>query len=458
MKLNSSYGRIESSGLIHCPRSFKRKVDCSASMTLGHIDAAFGEIKTRLVDSLERRRAALKAEVISIQKEGLAPLIACREIVCQKLEETEEYILEGKALLGTAVGDLPVVDCSSYCEQASNLGNLPAVPKLEEVPRISFDLRVGEVLPDLLKVVVSAGRVSRMGPVQLTQLEEKPGALLVHWEEVDLERTVDVLSFRLQCAHGDLSESGIATAVEGGGDVEESEGTSKGKGTPTRLPSTSRFLEGNFHDMYRGPETEHLVRDLKPGEQYTFRVCCRVEGDTEWSAWSLPRVAATNQDHFCWEDKNPNYLVTNENKIATKITSDPSILFSRSAQFGSGHSIEFTILEAGVGCSDEGLGLVNTRFDGDSLLQVGALFLNTLGCVFVDGAEKTTRLPPLVKGSKVAFSCERIREDRIRVNIDSNNKTVTYDWRVEGASCESEHFRLFFALCFGETGWKVLVE
>ncbi|XP_071443717.1 cytokine receptor-like factor 3 isoform X2 [Hetaerina americana] len=427
-------------------------------MTLGDIDTTFSEIISKLTDSLEKRRTSLKAEVLSIKREGLAPLKACREIVCQKLEETQDYILEGKGLLGTAENNPDANHCISFCEQASDLGNLPAVPKLEEVPRISFELRVGEVLPELLKVVVSAGRVSRMGPVQLTQLEEKPGALLVHWEEVDLERTVDVLSFRLQCAHGDLSESGLATAVEGGGDVEEVEGPSKGKGTPTRLSTNSRFLEGNFHDMYRGPETEHLVRDLKPGEQYTFRVCCRVEGDTEWSAWSLPRVAVTNQNHFCWEQKNPNYLVTNENKIATKITSDPSILFSSSAQFGSGHSIEFTILEAGVGCSDEGLGLVNNRFDGDSLLQVGALFLNTLGCVFVDGAEKTTRLPPLIKGSKVAFSCERIREDRIRVNIDSNNKTVTYDWKVEGAACESEHFRIFFGLCFGETGWKVLVE
>jgi hypothetical protein len=40
---------------------------------------------------------------------------------------------------------------------------------------------------------------------------------------------------------------------------------------------------------------------------------------------------------------NPNYKITNENKIATKITADQSVLFSSSAQFGPGHSVEFTV-------------------------------------------------------------------------------------------------------------------
>ena len=59
------------------------------------------------------------------------------------------------------------------------------------------------------------------------------------------------------------------------------------------------LLEGNFHDVFCGLECQYLVRDLRPGIPYTFRVCCRIEGDPEWSAWSLPRVATTNLDPFC---------------------------------------------------------------------------------------------------------------------------------------------------------------
>jgi hypothetical protein len=46
-----------------------------------------------------------------------------------------------------------------------------------------------------------------------------------------------------------------------------------------------------------------------------------------------------------WQIDNPNYQVTNDNKIASKVTSDPSILYSSGAQFGPGHSIEFTVRE-----------------------------------------------------------------------------------------------------------------
>jgi hypothetical protein len=73
--------------------------------------------------------------------------------------------------------------------------------------------------------------------------------------------------------------------------------------------------------------------------------------------------------------------------------------------------------------------------------------------VFVDGREKTTKLPRLEKGSKVSFTCEHIRDNKIRVNIDSNNKTVTYDWNISNPD-----LKLYFAICFGESNWKVLVE
>jgi hypothetical protein len=45
-----------------------------------------------------------------------------------------------------------------------------------------------------------------------------------------------------------------------------------------------------------------------------------------------------------WQIDNRNYQVTNDNKISTKVTSDPSILYSSGAQFGPGHSIEFTVV------------------------------------------------------------------------------------------------------------------
>nr|CAD7461464.1 unnamed protein product [Timema tahoe] len=239
-----------------------------------------------------------------------------------------------------------------------------------------------------------------------------------------------------------------------------------------------------------------------------------------------------------WGESNSNYLITNEKKLASKTSPEQSVLLSSTAQFGPGHSIEFTVLECGIGCSDEGLGLVAGPVEGENLIQPGCLFVNTqgtplskvelvmphcssalapttpstawaaphfmfsepsvtisplystpkrtplsigslgghcpsgsrapmrtptfshwarpgssggyltrwflaqrsIGSVFVDGAEKTTKLPSLQKCSKVCFTCENIRDGKIRVNVDSNNKTVTYDWSVR---CP-----LYFAVCF----------
>jgi hypothetical protein len=69
------------------------------------------------------------------------------------------------------------VRCDAAC-------SLPAVPNLEEVPDVSFQCPVESIRAELERTLARVGRVSRMGPVQVTEVEEKPGALLVRWEEV----------------------------------------------------------------------------------------------------------------------------------------------------------------------------------------------------------------------------------------------------------------------------------
>jgi len=69
------------------------------------------------------------------------------------------------------------VRCGAAC-------SLPAVPNLEEVPDVSFQCPVESIRAELERTLTGVGRVSRMGPVQVTEVEEKPGALLVRWEEV----------------------------------------------------------------------------------------------------------------------------------------------------------------------------------------------------------------------------------------------------------------------------------
>ena len=73
-----------------------------------------------------------------------------------------------------------------YCGHVRYVAScsLPAVPNLEEVPDVSFQCPVETIRAELERTLAGVGRVSRMGPVQVTEVEEKPGALLVRWEEV----------------------------------------------------------------------------------------------------------------------------------------------------------------------------------------------------------------------------------------------------------------------------------
>nr|CAD7265526.1 unnamed protein product [Timema shepardi] len=316
---------------------FHPQIQTSAQKTISEIDSTFDLLVSTLLESLNKRRALLRTEALRLRDDGLAPLKACRDIIDEKLRATKLYIEEGRSIL--RVGGLTTSLEKTLCftEQASLLGSLPAVPNLEEVADLSFQCPVESIVPELQQCVANIGQVSRMGPVQITEVHEKPGALLVQWEEVrtlvdplgawidlgkpgapvvqwgdvDYERAVDVHSFRLQLAYGDVR-------------------------------GQDHLQLSNYHDAYIGPEGQHLVRDLRPGVPYTFRVCCRVEGSSDWSAWSLPRVALTRQQPFCWGESNSNYLITNEKKLASKMSPEQSVLLSSTAQFGPGHSIEFT--------------------------------------------------------------------------------------------------------------------
>lgn len=412
--------------LVKSVEAAERQVETSASQSASEVEKAFKQLSDSILDVLNKRKDVLLSEISSIRQDGLAPLQACRSLIASKLANTKLYIAEGGDIL--RIGGMAVSESTEkFCEKASFLGSLPAVPQLEEVPYVSFQWNLGTIEEQVGKSVQSLGRISRMGPVQITQMDEKPGALLVHWEEIDFEHSVDIHAFRLQYAYGDIRNQ-------------------------------PHLMGTNFHDVYEGPDTQYLVRDLRPSTSYTFRVCCLAEGESDWSAWSLPRIGSSSITPFSWALDNPNYVVTNEGKIAAKASNIPSTLCSCTAQFGPGHCIEFTILECGDSGTEQGLVLCSDSVLGGNLMHSGVLFLNAEGSIFVDGAEKMMKLPPLKVGAKVCFLCEHIRDGKLRVHIGTADKTVIYDWTPIGDSNDITPPKLYFAICFNSKGWKVLVE
>ncbi|VEN48941.1 unnamed protein product [Callosobruchus maculatus] len=264
----------------------------------------------------------------------------------------------------------------------------------------------------------------RLHSFQITQMTEKPGAILVEWQIVENEeRMTDIQDFRLQRAFGDVIKD--------------------------------KHLIVNFNDCYKGPESQYLVRDLQPGQPYSFRVSCKFEGIAEWSSWSLPQVFCTNLRPFSWQE-NADFMISAENKIAKPCRDNASILFSDGAQFFVGHSIEFTFLETDEKHSKAIIGLVTEdiaqTISNLESLKEGSFLIMQNGQILVDGTEKSTVLPAFVKGQKVSFSSGVANSGKLRLNIDSNEKRVTYDWLVKPDS------KMYFVAQFSSTHWKIFVE
>lgn len=407
--------------LLKSVKAAQKQVTTTAEESCLEIDKAFGELANTLLITLNERREVLKNRVIKIRNEGLAPLKSCQEVIHDKLKTTQNYICEGQSLLEQK-GNIDIDQGVQYFERSALLGSLPAVPNLEEVPAVTFHIKLSTLKSCISSTISSAGTVCRIGPVQVSDVIEKPGALLVCWEELESERPVDVQSFLLQMAVGSY---------------------------PGVKQSNS---EARYRDVYSGPETTYMIRDLYPGQHYTLRVCCKTE-DGKWSAWSLPHVAVTNIKPYGWDIDNSHYMVSVGGKIATKSTKEKCVLLSSFEQVGHDDSVEFTILECKEPlCFGDGLALVDS-FDvsHNTLVQNGVLFVSMQGVIYVDGKEKTTRLPALKKGSRITFTCEPLSLSRVRVNIDCGDKAVTYDWTVKSQI-------LKFGVLLTDPSWKIMVE
>ncbi|KAG5889281.1 hypothetical protein JTB14_007043 [Gonioctena quinquepunctata] len=393
----------------------KEQIVSTFKNTKKNIHETFSNLKEALTKILNDREKSLLDNAKNTENESLVPLQECRSVILDKIESTNKLINIGNSIIDGVTHNV-----DTFTTNASMLGSLPEVPDLKEVPYLSFHYEESSEI-EVMEILTQFGYVSRIAPIQVTELFEKPGALLIEWKNVEIEeRMTDIQEFRLQRAFGNVVED--------------------------------KHLLVNFKDCYRGLDTQFLVKDLLAGQPYSFRVCCKFEGTTEWSPWSLPQVASTSLRHFSWKP-NEDFCISNENKIATPMKPNCKIL-SDGAQFSVGHSVEFTFLE--VDTTEAFIGLIweslQKNLETSNLIMEASFLVNSSGKIFVDGSEKSTILPNFTKGQKVCFTCDGINNQKVRVNIDSNEKRVTYDWPANPDS------NMFFIAQFFSTKWKIMVE
>ncbi|XP_052773791.1 cytokine receptor-like factor 3 [Mya arenaria] len=427
MQLNQ---QLES--LVHA----KQQIEESSSNAKDSVRTYFDSVRESLYSALTKRMNQLLGEVDRLESSNLQPLLECEDMITTAMSAATSCMEKGKEVLASGPED-HVDDLLKFKDFAlsKDLNIVPEVPNLYDVAFLDVVFQDG-ISRELGEVISQVGHVTDRPSVHVTEVEERPGALLVKWEELDDH--IEAVQFRLQFCYGEVKASQAHRAT--------------------------------FQNTYTGPNMHHLVKRLKVKQPYSFRVSCRGENEDQWSVWSVPRVASTSISHYEWDDSSEGYSTSNESKIATRTTGLTRALYSKTQCYRSGYPISFKILDSGEKSPLDGLGIAVTNDDINSMKREGAVFLACDGTVFIDGQEMKTRLPCLTRNSLVTIETEILPNGKVRASVQVGDKELTFDWKVgkqvtlgmigglgmspltESAPC------FFFGMMFSHEDWKVSVE
>ncbi|XP_037648198.1 cytokine receptor-like factor 3 [Sebastes umbrosus] len=422
--------RSELQQRLHGLNQARKQVRGSSSQAREALRRHFTELQAAAGRLLTERLATLLAEVDAIEADSVKPLDDCQSLIEHGVGQADELLREGEAALRCGLGEKED-KLGSFTKKATHiqLDSLPEVPALVDVPCVSAQL--DDSLLSLLRDRVSRlGSVSSHPPVQIEELQERPGSVLVRWCKVDEDFAA--ADYRLQYRRSGSGGS-------------------------------------QYEDAYIGRDCEFLVLHLDPHTDYLFRVCARGEGRTEWSPWSIPQTGYTTLAPHEWCPGTEGYILSSRRNIALRNDSSQSrcpVLYSNTPTYFCGQTLTFKMSAAGQMDRRDSLGVcVDSGKGVESLQRDQAVCISTNGAVFVNGKEMTNQLPGITVGSAVTFDMEVVNlfpvsnnnlseggNFKLRVTIGSGNREVVCDWLVDQAvDC------LFFGCSFVHSGWKVLV-
>ncbi|XP_068192193.1 cytokine receptor-like factor 3 [Antennarius striatus] len=413
---------------LHGLSQARKQVRGSSGQARETLRRHFTELQAAATRLLNERLAALLAEVDAVEADSVRPLDDCQSLIEHGIGQADELLREGEAALRCGLGEKED-KLGSFTKKAMHiqLDSLPEVPALVDVPNVSAQL--DDSLLGVFRDRVSRhGAVSSHPPVQIGELQERPGGIMVRWCKVDEDFAA--ADYRLQ----------YRRSASGG---------------------------QQYEDAYIGRDSEFLVLHLDPHVDYLFRVCARGEGRTEWSPWSVPQTGDTTLAPHEWRPGSEGYILSSRRNIALRSDSAHSrcpTLFSRAPTYFCGQTLTFKISAVGQLDRRDSLGVcIDTHKGAESLQRDQAVCISTNGAVFVNGKEMTNQLPAVAVGSAVTFDMEVVHPlpisnnnlsdgFKLRVTIGSGNREVVFDWLVD-----QEVDSLFFGCSFVHSGWKVLV-
>ncbi|XP_073419919.1 cytokine receptor-like factor 3 [Dendrobates tinctorius] len=398
----------------------RRQIRQSAVQTRAALQQHFLDMQSAVSKMLDDRLLSLLQQVDAIERDSIKPLDDCQKLLEQGVHTADGLLQEGEVAVSCNGGDQENLCNFTHKALHIQLDSLPEVPSLVEVPCLSAQLD-DAFLPIARDHISKLGTVASRPPVQIEELIERPGGILVRWCKVDDDFVAQ--DYRLQYRKNPC---------------------------------------GHFEDAYVGNECEFIVLHIDPSVDYQFRVCARGDGRQEWSPWSVPQLGQTSLVPHEWSPGLDGYSLSSRRNIALRNDAPQHhVLYSKAATYHPGQTLTFRVETSGAPDRRDSIGVCVGREEGlDSLQSDRAVCIGSSGAVYVNGKEMTNQLPPVSPGSTITFDMELVSlgansegpHQRRRVTIGSGNREVVFDWLLE-QSCDS----LYFGCSFIHPGWKVLV-
>ncbi|XP_075034175.1 cytokine receptor-like factor 3 [Mixophyes fleayi] len=400
----------------------RRQIKESAAQTRDTLQQHFQDMKSGVSKMMDERLVILLQQVEAIERENIKPLDDCQKLLEHGVSTAEDLLRDGEVAVSCKTGELE--NLCNFTNKALHiqLDSLPEVPLLVDVPCLSAQLD-DSFLSVARDNISKHGTVASRPPVQIEELIERPGGILVKWCKVDDDFVAQ--DYRLQYR---------------------------------------KNSSGHFEEAYVGSECEFIVLQIDPNVDYQFRVCARGDGRQEWSPWSVPQLGYTCLIPHEWNPGLEGYSLSSRRNIALRNdTSCHGVLYSKTATYFPGQTLTFRVETAGQLDKRDSIGICVEKESGyDSLQRDKAVCISTSGAVYVNGKEMTNQLPPVSPGSTITFDMEIVNlgptnnndslYQKHRVTIGSSNREVVFDWLLE-QSCDS----LYFGCSFFHPCWKVLV-
>lgn len=304
-----------------------------------------------------------------------------------------------------------------------------------DLPIVSLTLSTKINEPNLVAAETKANdllKVTMTGSVQIVECLERPGALIITWDEQHVSDSESVTTDT-----SNITEYILQYCKEG---------------------------ESVFHTLYEGEEMSYMMKFADTNTIYSFRVCRyhTTGGHGVCGPWSMIKQACTSLPPHAWRTEDCEtesglqlYQISNKGRTATKVFPESShILRSQMPSYRLSETLTFLIEETGESSANDGIGfIIHEQERSNKLTQFkNAAIMNTKGLIFVNGSPMVTKLPTIKRNSVAVFHASRHTAGKLRVSISVDDREVTFDWNIVTNSDA-----LYFACGFEHTGWQLSV-